>query len=54
VVIDLDHSVDRITGAITDPQAAEIVQSLNSYIEMYGQERFTTIAHSILQEHHQP
>jgi putative DNA primase/helicase len=69
VMIDLDHSYDRTTGAITDPQAAEIVQSLNSYtelspsgsglhilsygqlpgkgihtaIEMYGQDRFTTI-----------
>lgn len=69
VMIDLDHSVDRATGVITDPQAAEIVQSFNSYterspsgtglhilsygqlpgkgihttIEMYGQDRFTTI-----------
>src|SRR6266487_1344108 len=69
VMIDLDHSVDRATQTITDPQAAEIVQSLNSYtelspsgsglhilsygqlpgkgihtaIEMYGQDRFTTI-----------
>jgi putative DNA primase/helicase len=68
-MIDLDHSVDRTTQTITDPQAAEIVQSLNSYtelspsgtglhilasgqlpgkgihtaIEMYGQDRFTTI-----------
>jgi primase-polymerase (primpol)-like protein len=33
VMIDLDHSVDRATGAITDPQAAEIVQSLSSYTE---------------------
>ena len=69
VMIDLDHSYDRATQTITDPQAAEIVQSLNSYtelspsgtglhiltygqlpgkgihtaIEMYGQDRFTTI-----------
>ena len=69
VMIDLDHSYDRTTQTITDPQAAEIVQSLNSYtelspsgtglhilsygqlpgkgihtaIEMYGQDRFTTI-----------
>ncbi len=69
VMIDLDHSFDRTTQTITDPQAAEIVQSLNSYtelspsgtglhiltygqlpgkgihtaIEMYGQDRFTTI-----------
>jgi primase-polymerase (primpol)-like protein len=33
VFIDLDHSYDRTTGIITDPQAAEIVQSLNSYTE---------------------
>ena len=69
VIIDLDHSYDRATQTITDPQAAEIVQSLYSYtelspsgtglhilsygqlpgkgihtaIEMYGQDRFTTI-----------
>jgi putative DNA primase/helicase len=68
VMVDLDHSYDRKSGAITDPQAQEIVQSLNSYteaspgsglhilvygnlpgrnihtaIEMYGQDRFTTI-----------
>jgi putative DNA primase/helicase len=69
VMIDLDHSYDRATQTITDPQTAEIVQSLNSYtelspsgtglhiltygqlpgkgihtaIEMYGQDRFTTI-----------
>ena len=69
VMIDLDHSIDSATQTITDPQAAEIVQSLNSYterspsgtglhiltygqlpgkgihtaIEMYGQDRFTTI-----------
>jgi putative DNA primase/helicase len=69
VMIDLDHSFDRTTHTITDPNAQEIVQSLNSYtelspsgtglhiltygqlpgkgihptIEMYGQERFTTI-----------
>lgn len=67
--IDLDHSVSKETGEITDPQAAGIVQAVNSYteispsrtglhilaygnlpgknihtaIEMYGQERFTTI-----------
>jgi primase-polymerase (primpol)-like protein len=33
VMIDLDHSVDRATGTITDPNAQEIVQSLNSYTE---------------------
>src|SRR5437763_9172414 len=27
VMIDLDHSVDKASGAITDPQAADIVQS---------------------------
>lgn len=68
VMVDLDHSYDRQGGAITDPQAVEIVQSLHSYteaspgiglhilaygtlpgknihtaIEMYGQDRFTTI-----------
>jgi putative DNA primase/helicase len=69
VMIDLDHSIDSATQTITDPQAAEIVQSINSYtelspsgtglhvlaygqlpgkgihtaIEMYGQDRFTTI-----------
>ena len=69
VMIDLDHSFDRATQTITDPQAAEIVEHLNSYtelspsgtglhilsygqlpgkgihtaIEMYGQDRFTTI-----------
>jgi primase-polymerase (primpol)-like protein len=68
VMIDLDHSYNRQSRAITDPQAEEIVQSLNSYteaspgnglhvlaygslpgknihtaIEMYGQDRFTTI-----------
>ncbi len=64
VMVDLDHSYDRATGTITDPQAIEIIQSLPSYteaspgnglrvfaygnnihtaIEMYGQDRFTTI-----------
>jgi putative DNA primase/helicase len=69
VLLDLDHSVDKPTGTITDPQAAEIVRDLNSYtevspsrtglhilayasvpgknihtaIELYGQDRFTTI-----------
>src|SRR3989440_5263522 len=68
VMIDLDNSYDRTTHTITDPTAAEIVQSLHSYteaspgkglhvlayaqlpgkgihtaIEMYGQDRFTTI-----------
>jgi putative DNA primase/helicase len=69
VMIDLDHSFDRTTQTITDPNAQEIVATLNSYtelspsgtglhilsygqlpgkgihtaIEMYGQERFTTI-----------
>ena len=67
--VDLDHSYDKTTGTITDPQAAEIVHALNSYtevspsgkglhvlaygklpgkgihtaIELYGQDRFTTI-----------
>src|SRR6266487_7208175 len=81
VMIDLDNSVDKVTQTITDPQAAEIVQSLNSYtelspsgsglhilsygqlpgkgihtaIEMYGQDRFTTITTDhIAQEHPQP
>ena len=68
VMVDLDNSFERATRTITDPQAAEIVQSLHSYteaspgkglhvlaygtlpgkgihtaIEMYGQDRFTTI-----------
>ncbi|HYT36641.1 MAG TPA: hypothetical protein VEL49_05620 [Ktedonobacteraceae bacterium] len=68
VLVDLDKSFDRATRTITDPQAAEIVQALNSYtevspgkglhilaygrlpgrgihtgIEIYGQDRFTTI-----------
>jgi putative DNA primase/helicase len=69
VMVDLDHSYDRQSGAITDPQAQEIIHSLNSYtevspsgtglhvlafgalpgknihmaIELYGQDRFTTI-----------
>ena len=68
VFVDLDHCYDKATNTITDPQAATIVQSLNSYteaspgsglhilaygrlpgnnihtaIEMYGQNRFTTI-----------
>ena len=67
-MIDLDRSFDRPTQTITDPKAAEIVQTLNSYteaspgnglhilayadkpirslhkeIEMYSQDRFTTI-----------
>ncbi len=67
--VDLDHSYDKTTGTITDPQAAAIVQDINSYtevspsgtglhllaygnlpgkgihtaIELYGQDRFTTI-----------
>ena len=68
VMIDLDHSFDRATHTITDPKAAELVQTLHSYteaspsnglhilayaekpikslhkeIEMYSQDRFTTI-----------
>jgi putative DNA primase/helicase len=69
VFIDFDHSVDKTSGAITDPQAQEVVWQLNSYtevspsktglhilaygrlpgknihtaIELYGQDRFTTI-----------
>ena len=34
VMIDLDHSYDRSTQTITDPKAAEIVQSLHSYTEL--------------------
>src|SRR5437763_5152066 len=34
VMIDLDHSYDRTTQTITDPQAAEIVETLNSYTEL--------------------
>ena len=33
VMVDLDHSYDRATGTITDPQAAEIIQTLHSYTE---------------------
>jgi primase-polymerase (primpol)-like protein len=33
VMVDLDHSYDRQSGAITEPQAAEIIQSLDSYTE---------------------
>ena len=68
VMIDLDNSFEKATQTITNPQAAEIVHSLNSYtesspgnglhilayahlpgkgihtaIELYGQDRFTTI-----------
>jgi putative DNA primase/helicase len=69
VFVDLDHSYDKISGTITDPQAQKAVQDLNSYteispsgtglhilaygrlpgknihttIELYGQDRFTTI-----------
>ncbi len=69
VMIDLDHSYEKTTQTITDPQAQEIVEALHSYtesspsgtglhilaygqlagkgihtaIEMYGQDRFTTI-----------
>ncbi len=34
VFLDLDHSVSKETGEITDPQAAEIVQPVNSYTEI--------------------
>ena len=34
VMIDLDGRVDKDSGAITDPQAAEIVTTLNSYTEL--------------------
>jgi putative DNA primase/helicase len=68
VMVDLDHSYERQSGAITDPKAQEIIHSLDSYteaspgsglhvlaygalpgknihtaIELYGQDRFTTI-----------
>ena len=69
VFVDLDHSYDRQSGTITDPQAQEVVRDLSSYtevspsgtglhilsygnlpgknvhtgIELYGQDRFTTI-----------
>ena len=68
VMVDLDHSYDRPTGAITNPQASEIIHTLAYYteaspgsglhvlvygslpgknihtaIEIYGQDRFTTI-----------
>jgi Integrase core domain len=69
VFVDLDHTYDRTTKSITDPQAQEVVHQLHSYtelspsgtglhmlaygalpgknihtaIEMYGQDRFTTI-----------
>jgi len=33
VMVDLDHSYNRQSGAITDPKAAEIIQSLASYTE---------------------
>jgi len=32
--LDLDHSYDKTTGTITDPQAAKIVQEINSYTEV--------------------
>ncbi len=67
--VDLDRSYDKTTGTITDPQAQELVRTINSYtevspsgkglhvlaygklpgkgihtaIELYGQDRFTTI-----------
>jgi primase-polymerase (primpol)-like protein len=31
VFIDLDHSIDKTSGTITDPQAQEIVRELHSY-----------------------
>ena len=34
VLVDLDKSFDRVTRIITNPQAAEIVQALNSYTEV--------------------
>jgi putative DNA primase/helicase len=34
VMVDLDHSYDRITKTITDPQAQEVVRGLNSYTEV--------------------
>jgi primase-polymerase (primpol)-like protein len=74
--IDLDHSFDKTASTITDPQAAAIVQEMNSYtelspsgtglhilaygllpgkgihtgIEIYGQDRFTTITTNHLPE----
>jgi primase-polymerase (primpol)-like protein len=33
VMIDLDHSYDRATQIITDPQAAQIMREVNSYFE---------------------
>jgi putative DNA primase/helicase len=33
VLVDLDHSFDRTTGSITDPQAPEIIHALDSYTE---------------------
>jgi putative DNA primase/helicase len=32
--LDLDHSYDNTTGTITDPQAHELVRTLNSYTEV--------------------
>ncbi len=32
--VDLDHSYDKTTGTITDPQAHEIVRTINSYTEV--------------------
>jgi putative DNA primase/helicase len=32
--VDLDHSYDRTTKTITDPQAQEVVRDLNSYTEV--------------------
>src|SRR5205814_6002281 len=34
VFLDLDHSVDKTSGAITDPQAQAVVRQLNSYTEV--------------------
>lgn len=33
VLIDLDHSYDRATGTITDPQARAIMEAVDSYWE---------------------
>jgi len=33
VFVDLDHSVSKETGEITDPQTIDIVQAINSYTE---------------------
>jgi primase-polymerase (primpol)-like protein len=48
VMIDLDHSFDKQTRTITDPQAAAIVQELNSYTEASPTNGLHILAYGLL------